>query len=265
MYLDCDVIINKDAASLFNIDIGNNIIGAINNFVNKDMKGYLVDKLKISPEKYINSGVLVINCDEFLREKTKAKCFATLNEMGELMCPDQDIINIVCKNKIEYLDDRWNFQWHHQWMNKFGEGAKLINEYKARYNTIKNDFWLIHYTSGMKPWLYPELNYANFFWEYARKTMFYEQILFTNVKSLFMKSLDSYLGKALGKSNALKGDVFARVINMELSQKEKQINRLSNEIIDVRTDLIKTRASFSFRIGQFLTFIPRKIRNLFRR
>lgn len=265
LYLDCDIVLNKDAAELFDTDIGDKIIGAVNNFVNNDMIKYLSETMKISPEKYINSGVLLMNCDKFILNNVKQKCFYQLNKHSELLCPDQDIINIVCSDRIKYLDDRWNFQWHHQWMNKFGEGAKLISAYQKRYNKIKNDFWLIHYTSGRKPWSYPELNFADIFWKYARTSDFYETILYRNVNDLVVKSLNSCLDKIISKPGSVKGDVYAKIIAEELSQKDKQINRLTGEVTEYRTTLIKTRASISFRIGQFLTFIPRKIRLFFNR
>ena len=36
---------------------------------------------------------------------------------------------------------------------------------------------IIHYPGLEKPWFYPEMQHADIWWEYARRTPFYEEIL----------------------------------------------------------------------------------------
>jgi len=41
-----------------------------------------------------------------------------------------------------------------------------------------NNAYIIHFAAGRKPWTEPTLPHADKFWKYARKTPFYEAILF---------------------------------------------------------------------------------------
>lgn len=47
---------------------------------------------------------------------------------------------------------------------------------------IKDDCKILHFSSQIKPWRQPELELSNEFWRYARKTDFYEEILYANMK-----------------------------------------------------------------------------------
>lgn len=166
LYLDCDLIAQKNIADLFKTDLGNNCIAAVRNFVGtkpKDIKR--ICKLGVKPEKYFNSGVLLFNvkmCNEF---GLKNKCLNTLNAMKGLDYPDQDVLNIVCKNHTLLLDAKWNCTWHLLLYQ-----ARLSKNEKFEYaNALRNPA-VIHYTSALKPWNYAFLPFADLWWKYALKT-----------------------------------------------------------------------------------------------
>lgn len=262
LYLDCDTILKRDVANLYFENIGNNVIGAVNNFVTFDMFAYL-NGLNIPPEKYINSGVLIINCNLFIKYNIKRSCFECLSNNDTFLCPDQDAINIVCKDKIFYLNDNWNFQWHHQWTNQYGKGAKLLPDYTERYKKSKEEHWLIHYTSGRKPWKKPEYNYADLFWYYAKQTLFYEEILYKNINEVTEKNLnvvnnaiDEYFK---GKDNS----TLAVYICKRIDEKDAIISKLQGEMDFYKDSLWQTRSSISYKIGRFITFFPRLLRFVF--
>ncbi len=171
IYLDCDLIVNKDVAELFKIDILDNIIAAVTNKIYSDyMKKYVENTLNLVLDKYFNSGVLIINTKKFNEEHIKEKCFTVLNETKKLMCPDQDILNIVCKDRCYYLPIKWNFQ---NSPNNFS--------LQETYEIEKN---IIHFTSGFKPWNSSNILLAEVFWRVARMTPYYESILTTYLNSV---------------------------------------------------------------------------------
>ena len=171
IYLDCDLIVNKDVAELFKIDILDNIIAAVTNKIYSDyMKKYVENTLNLALDKYFNSGVLIINTKKFNEEHIKEKCFTVLNETKKLMCPDQDILNIVCKDRCYYLPIKWNFQ---NSPNNFS--------LQETYEIEKN---IIHFTSGFKPWNSSNILLAEVFWRVARMTPYYESILTTYLNSV---------------------------------------------------------------------------------
>ena len=51
------------------------------------------------------------------------------------------------------------------------------------YNSTFKGQKIIHYTSGKKAWNNPGYDLAYYFWEYARRTTFYEEILYINILS----------------------------------------------------------------------------------
>lgn len=71
VYIDCDTIVLDSIHKLYNIDIGNSVLGAARNLLHKEMYDYVVNKLHHDPEKYINSGVLIINCEQFIQQGIK--------------------------------------------------------------------------------------------------------------------------------------------------------------------------------------------------
>ena len=170
VYIDCDTIVLDSIHKLYNIDIGNSVLGAARNLLHKEMYDYVVNKLHHDPEKYINSGVLIINCEQFIQQGIKNKCYAFLRDHLSLECPDQDALNICCKD-IRLIDAKWNVQWHH-----------LLNKNTARYALVPNDakifadaltdIRLLHFTSNKKPWNYLASEYSDLFWDYASTSVF---------------------------------------------------------------------------------------------
>lgn len=185
IYLDCDTIILKDIADFYKTDLKNYVLGAISDFgaIQKNnlfiSQSYIRNKLKIIPEKYINSGVLLINCNKFRKQKIKQICLEKLEEIKTPLAPDQDIINAACYKKIKYLPLAWNFEW--QLPNCNPNYVETIPEnMQKEFLTAQKTPYIIHYT-GEKPWRFPQQNKADKFWEYARQTPFYETIIYTNL------------------------------------------------------------------------------------
>lgn len=165
VYLDCDMVLERDVADLYKIDLDDNILAAvINDIVSDYMISYLDTTLKLSTAEYFNSGVLVINNKAFISESIKDKCIEYLNTIERIQCPDQDILNLTCRGKVLLLGNEWNYQ--------VGSGM-----YSAREMYLRDDLCIIHYTTGVKPWNSKEVDLSERFFKYARNCPFYEQIL----------------------------------------------------------------------------------------
>ena len=68
IYLDCDIVLKGDISEFYNIDIGDNILGAASEEVmmEYDVFGDYVEKaLGIPREKYLRAGVLLINAKKY--------------------------------------------------------------------------------------------------------------------------------------------------------------------------------------------------------
>ena len=114
IWLDADILIYTDFIELYNIDIGDNIIAAVVDMaVNdwppfrkeiRDFCLYLKNYSILNDcSKYVNVGVILYNIEAALEENFTSLCLEALNKYNLGKLPEQDIINIICKNKIHWL------------------------------------------------------------------------------------------------------------------------------------------------------------------
>ena len=216
LYADSDIIFNNNIDEIFNIDFENKQLLAISDSFNlistleevQTRNIYNEKVLKLNKEDtYFNSGILMFNIQAIESENYKEKIKEAFTNITETYCPDQDILNYIFKKNIKLIDQKWNMQYHipiyHQ--NDYTHlDKKLLNEYQIAYQNPT----IIHYTSGIKPWFKPQENLAEFFWKYARKTDYYEEILLAMqnkkiVESIFTTNL--YIKLQTGKKVLLWG------------------------------------------------------------
>lgn len=168
LYLDCDIVVLDDVKKLYNlVDFHNNeLIAAVRDWnIDIETEGYL-KKLGIKIiNKYINSGVLLMNVKRLRAEQTFNELSAFLKKYTSLRFPDQDLINSLCYNRICYLENYWNYQWS-------------ITFGKYYTGLLDKKIGIIHFTTKVKPWNNPLMPLSEKFWDYAKKTSFYEEILY---------------------------------------------------------------------------------------
>ena len=162
IYIDSDIVVPGDISELYNIDLGNNLIGASTDHSIQDVPeliNWMENGIGIKKQEYINSGVLLLNL-KLLRENNFGQKFLKLlNEFHfDTVAPDQDYINAMCNGKILYINEAWDV---------------MPNKAKPAFQNPK----LIHYNLFDKPWCYDNIQYEDYFWKYAKKTSFYEPIM----------------------------------------------------------------------------------------
>lgn len=159
VYLDCDTILCEDVAKLYETELGENYIGAVADQVitsNPTFGEYTRFALGIEPRKYFNSGVIVMNLAK-MREIGFCNLFGqVLSSYDFIVAPDQDCLNLICKNKVVYLSMDWN---------RMPIAGKKVGAPK-----------LVHYNLSMKPWHYDGVLYEKLFWDTAKQTPFYDFI-----------------------------------------------------------------------------------------
>ena len=191
LYLDSDIVILADVADLFHTDMGDNLVAAApddiiqNNKVFQDYAEKVVGVAKY--QNYFNAGILLMNLDALRKFDFQKKFLYLLETVKFSVAQDQDYLNRLCKGRVKILDYSWNR------MPVMGKTEGKIN--------------LIHYNLGAKPWYFDNVVYQEYFWEYAKKTEFYNEI-----KELGTKYTDE--DKEKDDSNSLK--------LMELAKKETE-------------------------------------------
>ena len=163
LYLDSDITIMGDIAELYHTDIGNNLVAGV-----PDGAVQTVDAFKEYVEKvvgvrdyntYFNAGILLMNLSELRKFKFQEKFLYLLENVKFTVAQDQDYLNRLCKGRVKIVENVWNAMP----MPELGIDAK--------------DVKLVHYNLNYKPWHYDNILYQDFFWKYAQRTEFYNEII----------------------------------------------------------------------------------------
>lgn len=177
VYLDCDVIMLRDIADLYDTDIDGYILGAVRNYNDFGSLRHIRECLGIPPERCFNAGVMLINTSHFINSHVKERCLNLLETIKTPLWVDQELLNISCWQETKLLDEKWNVQYG-SIANERGEKPPAL---KAILERVRNDPYILHYNAGdVRPWTKPDEELAEYFWKYARQTEFYEEIIYRN-------------------------------------------------------------------------------------
>lgn len=187
VYLDCDLVVNRDINELYSVDIGDCLIGAVRdtagngwyNIPGNEMRQHMDDVLEITePCGYFNAGVLVMNLAE-LRKVTTCDKLMQLAVDPKWVWLDQDVLNHVCRGRIKYLDQAWNYMAHKESyaMPQSLPEVWLPNWLQRAYYEAQKSPSIVHYVGHSIPCFAPEADCYWYFWKYARASLFYERIL----------------------------------------------------------------------------------------
>lgn len=161
IYIDSDTVVPGDISELYFHDLKDNYVGAANEqvMIQENVYGEYVEKvLGIDRYHYFNAGLLLINCEQFRENHVLDQFVDLLHTYNFVVTQDEDYLNLICKDKVLWLEQPWNTE-------VFGEIAYPESEFK-----------MIHYIMVSKPWHYEDARYAEQFWKYAKKTAVYEEI-----------------------------------------------------------------------------------------
>lgn len=161
IYIDSDVVCTTDLGKLFDIEIGDNFIGACNDLSIADIPplvAYTENAVGVKKHEYINSGVLLMNLKKMRECDFEGHFLNLLNEYHfDSIAPDQDYLNAICNGKIYYLDESWD---------------TMPNDKKPEL--LKTN--VIHYNLFSKPWCYDNVQYSEQFWNYAKDSGYLSEI-----------------------------------------------------------------------------------------
>lgn len=147
IYFDCDFVINSSLKELFNTDLENRPIAGV-----LDVKKRMVNK---NPT-YINAGMLLFDLNKIKELDLESKFLNwTKENINNITCGDQEIINEVCKGNIKILSDDWNVQ-----SSNFTNRSSYIKKPKG-----------IHFISKKKPWHFASYSYhKSYYFKYLQLT-----------------------------------------------------------------------------------------------
>lgn len=161
IYLDSDIVVLDDLAKMFDQDLEDNIIGAVHDSSVVDVPPlvkYIEEAVGINRYRYINSGILLMNMKKMRDNKFDQHFLRLLNTYHfDCIAPDQDYLNAMCKDHILYMSPKWDVMPV--------EGSEPVK-----------DPGIVHYNLFAKPWCYDNVQYEEYFWEYATETDYLDDI-----------------------------------------------------------------------------------------
>ena len=181
IYTDIDTVFNNNPKKLYDIEMENYAIMAVlepmwSIFINTkavvegiDITNFTKNTLKLKNlHRYFNSGVILINIEKF--STYSELLFSKLTPEVKYIFGDQSIINEVINSEIGTIPYEWNYEVINR--QQISNAHKKIQEYCS-----SNTKSIIHWIGSRKPWFYPERDLAYLWWQYARRTPYYEIIL----------------------------------------------------------------------------------------
>lgn len=179
LYLDSDVIVREGWEKIFNFEISDCFVAAVNDIwgnwecyrTNSELAQYRKKELGLEePKCYFNAGVLLFNLERF-RTKFQQDELLDLASSREWRKHDQDVLNHISKGAVKWLDFSWNL------IESPGETpSKIIsNEILERYEESFKQPHIIHYATR-KPWMVYDMMYLEEFWKYAFFTPYHKYL-----------------------------------------------------------------------------------------
>lgn len=177
LYLDSDILILRDIADLYDTDLDGFMAGFVKDVETDWLESHDQALAGLDYRKCFNAGVFLLDCRKFEQEGIRDKALALLHEDYKrdnrlYIYADQDLLQITLHDKVLFLDDRWNFQFQYLWRKEV-----IYDQCREKYEKTWQDPWIIHYAGDRKPWVYPEIEGASYFWQVAKSSSVFEAIL----------------------------------------------------------------------------------------
>jgi lipopolysaccharide biosynthesis glycosyltransferase len=168
LYLDGDVIIQKDLGDLFEINIDDYYAGVV-----KDI-GWIDNDFNI--KNYFNSGVMLLNLKMMRGNDASTALMNIRRSTDNLTCIDQDCFNIYFGQKVKLLPLIYNYFYGFILKRREEYTVDYINKcFGTNYSSldnIKKDSCIIHLVGWEKPWIYFNSVFASEWDEYFQKSLF---------------------------------------------------------------------------------------------
>ena len=161
IYLDSDIVVPGDISKLYETELGDRLVGAVSDDIiasRQEYINYAENAIGLPYREYFNSGMMLMNLEGMREAELEETFIYLLNTYHfDTICPDQDYLNALCAGRVLYLDRGWN-------------KMSIDKNYSGEPS-------IIHYNMFYKPWQYDGIAYGEYFWKYATRVAFFEDIL----------------------------------------------------------------------------------------
>lgn len=204
LYLDSDIICNGSLLPLLDIDLSDQVLGAVEDPIFKWKEELGMNK----DARYFNSGVMLVDAEKWRKQEIGKKAFDFININPEkIRFVDQCALNAVLNGNWKKLPPLFNQQ-----SILFREDFDLGQTDWSQKEIIeaKNFPVCIHFTGPSKPWHYSDPHpLKSLFWKYQNGSPFginfpEGMTALDHIKRLFPNSLKKNLKRWIFQINDLK-------------------------------------------------------------
>ena len=223
LYLDCDTIVLKDLAELFNIDINDYYAAVVKDYYIMEILKY---NEKIGIKDYFNAGVKLLNTKLLRIEKMKEKLLEHLINNENQLFFEQCTFNHLFIGKIKFIHPKYNYII--DTMQQVD--TKILSEF---YEADINEPIVIMHLAGPKPFSkdMPYINYFYNFYYYYQHTDYFKNNplwLIDRISEQKVKSLDNHINNEIRNIHSKIEDLNNKIIN-ELNDLRNKVNNLEIE------------------------------------
>ena len=192
IFLDGDMLVLSDLAELYKQSLDGKLVGAVCNMVLSYLKtpfwdfrrDYIIKNNKIKNiNHYFNSGMLLLDLSKMRDTPELINQFineARFNHVDRLH-HDQDVLSFVLEDNVKYFSVDFNFQR----CMLFPVNQRNIPLRIKKELSMPREIKILHFDGDLKPWSSLTSNIMDdIWWQYARQTPFYEEILCGKFKNL---------------------------------------------------------------------------------
>ena len=177
LYLDADVVVNDKIHKIFNTDLTTSFAAVVADphievirDTRPEVGKYLTEIGLSEDDKYFNAGVMLIN-PKLVSTKFRCTDFFAQLRKRQWIWHDQDVLNVLFRGRVKYLNPAWNFLWVDN------HGLQNLMESSPLYFEAKKMPSILHYAGGTMPNKRNSIYGASEFWVAARNSLMYEDII----------------------------------------------------------------------------------------
>ncbi len=174
IYSDIDIVFQQDLSELYSRSFPNDelIAAVLDQAIDREFyfSSSLPAEIGKSVEDYFNAGFLLMNLKQ-LRAENKVEEFQRLSKQ-KFPQNDQDVLNIVCNGRVQWLPSMYNFQTNHYANYMWGRDHSEINFAELVKKAT------LHYTFQNKPWKTIECSFSDAWWHYFRLSPIFDNDIY---------------------------------------------------------------------------------------
>jgi len=187
-YIDTDIVVNADISELCQVELWGKSLGSSTNIANihaahvgKEIRGrnfreYIANELGIEDyNKYFQAGILVLDMTSPRVMNLFSLSIEKLKSIKKPVFYDQCIFNSIFYGDVSFFSVSWNHVWY---LQNYSYLRHTISE-RAFFDYARSRIApkIVHFASKDKPTNQAGWDLAEYFWRYAKKSPYFDEIL----------------------------------------------------------------------------------------